>query len=291
MRRKHGQDKLVDALISQVETIDLTADAPGCSTVSDNRPVPQNPVSTTSSTISTTASKSTTSPASETPPLSSSSQNGVPGPQQPVNKDQASSTSSYPPAKPPPPSASAVAAAASVPLDDSEAAKAPPADLLLPGGFKLAGTVASKLYTHQVVGVQWLWSLHTSRKGGILADDMGLGKTMQCAAFLAAVLRGGLAKRALIVAPKTLLDHWEKELRGCGLRGQVHSFYSTSVVERNHALAAVTKRGGVLLTTYGMVLHNSDSLKLDCAEELQGECEGLGHQQGSQPSQCSLYMS
>lgn len=38
--------------------------------------------------------------------------------------------------------------------------------------------------------------------------NQGLGKTMQCSAFLAGSLGAGAARRALIVAPKTLLAHW-----------------------------------------------------------------------------------
>ncbi|GFH27570.1 helicase ATP-binding domain-containing protein [Haematococcus lacustris] len=45
-----------------------------------------------------------------------------------------------------------------------------------------------------------------------LYAHQGLGKTMQCSAFLTGLLGSRLAKRALIIAPKTLLLHWEKEL-------------------------------------------------------------------------------
>ena len=60
--------------------------------------------------------------------------------------------------------------------------------------FRLAGRIAGKLYAHQVKGVQWLWSLHAMKKGGILADDMGLGKTLQCSAFLTGMLHSGLIR-------------------------------------------------------------------------------------------------
>lgn len=99
------------------------------------------------------------------------------------------------------------------------------------------------------------------QKGGILADDMGLGKTMQCAAFLAGSLRSNQAVRALVVAPKTLLAHWEKELRVCGMAARTHSFYGSSEGERAAALRTITGRGGVMLTTYGMVLHNAQQLR------------------------------
>lgn len=137
----------------------------------------------------------------------------------------------------------------------------PSEDFTLDGGFRLPARVAGKLYPHQSEGLRWLWSLHLRKEGGILADDMGLGKTMQCSAFLAGSLGAGAARRALVVAPKTLLAHWEKELGACGLRSQTHRFYGTSDGERQAALRALTsRRGGVLLTTYGMVLHNAEAL-------------------------------
>lgn len=43
----------------------------------------------------------------------------------------------------------------------------------------------------------------------------GLGKTMQCSAFLAGSLGAGAARRALVVAPKTLLAHWWVNLVLC----------------------------------------------------------------------------
>ncbi|KAF6255378.1 P-loop containing nucleoside triphosphate hydrolase protein [Scenedesmus sp. NREL 46B-D3] len=159
------------------------------------------------------------------------------------------------------------------------AAAASAGALVLEGGFCLDSKVACKLYPHQVQGVKWLWGLHRMRKGGILADDMGLGKTMQCSGFLAGALQRSRhgnafgttsssssasssgAVRAMIVAPKTLLSHWEKELRVCGMGPRSHCFHGSSEGERAAALRAVTGRGGVLLTTYGMVLHNAAQLR------------------------------
>ena len=62
------------------------------------------------------------------------------------------------------------------------------------GEFRLSSRVATRLYSHQKEGLQWLWSLHSMQKGGILGDDMGLGKTLQCAAFLAGMLQSKLLK-------------------------------------------------------------------------------------------------
>ena len=44
----------------------------------------------------------------------------------------------------------------------------------------------------------------------------------------------------------------------CGLGSRTHNYYTSSESERNQALRAVASPsgGGVMLTTYGMVLHN-----------------------------------
>ena len=114
--------------------------------------------------------------------------------------------------------------------------------------YKLPGNIAKMLYPHQCDGLKWLWSLHCQGKGGILGDDMGLGKTMQVrkgsncmlisyieiielwmfglfnvqiSGYLAGLFNSRLIRRALIVAPKTLLSHWIKELTTVGLSDKI----------------------------------------------------------------------
>ena len=136
--------------------------------------------------------------------------------------------------------------------------------------FELAGDLAARLYDHQRDGVRWMWNLQLLGRGGILADDMGLGKTLQVAAFASGLLRSGAARRFLVLAPTTLLPHWHKEFIVAGLRDGVnlHKFAGGgSKADRDRALSKVRAHGGVLLTTYGMVLHNDDSLGAPASEE------------------------
>ena len=136
--------------------------------------------------------------------------------------------------------------------------------------FELAGALASRLYDHQRDGVRWMWNLQLQGRGGILADDMGLGKTLQVAAFAAGLLRSRAAKRVLCLAPTTLLPHWGKEFVVAGLVEGVNLFKYAgggSKSERDKALRAVTERGGVLLSTYGMVTHNDVALGAPESEE------------------------
>jgi SNF2 family DNA or RNA helicase len=127
--------------------------------------------------------------------------------------------------------------------------------------FRLSPKLSSTLYPHQIEGVTWLYGLWKVGAGGILADDMGLGKTMQTAAFLSGLLTNKLASRALILAPTTLIATWEKELKACGLGAITHQYYGAPA-ERERALRRVVgpRSRGVILTTYGMVLHNAEML-------------------------------
>ncbi|KAF8118488.1 hypothetical protein N665_0005s0245 [Sinapis alba] len=127
--------------------------------------------------------------------------------------------------------------------------------------YTLRGKIATMLYPHQREGLKWLWSLHIQGKGGILGDDMGLGKTMQICSFLAGLFHSKLIKRALVVAPKTLLPHWMKELATVGLSQMTREYYGTSVKAREYDLNHILQGKGVLLTTYDIVRNNTKALQ------------------------------
>ncbi|KAK9292143.1 hypothetical protein L1049_020102 [Liquidambar formosana] len=126
--------------------------------------------------------------------------------------------------------------------------------------YKLPGKIAKMLYPHQRDGLRWLWSLHCQGKGGILGDDMGLGKTMQICGFLVGLFNSHLIKRVLIVAPKTLLPHWIKELSAVGLSEKTREYFGTCAKARQYELQYILQDKGVLLTTYDIVRNNSKSL-------------------------------
>ncbi|KAJ4950878.1 hypothetical protein NE237_027710 [Protea cynaroides] len=130
--------------------------------------------------------------------------------------------------------------------------------------YTLPGKIAKMLFPHQRDGLKWLWALHCHGKGGILGDDMGLGKTMQMCSFLAGLFHSGLIKRALVVAPKTLLSHWIKELSLVGLGDKTREYFGSCVKAREYELRYILQDKGVLLTTYDIVRNNSKSLRGDC---------------------------
>jgi SNF2 family DNA or RNA helicase len=66
----------------------------------------------------------------------------------------------------------------------------------------------SPLRPYQWEGVSFL----ARSEIALLADEMGLGKTVQTITAMRLVLRNTLSKRALIIAPASLLLNWEQEL-------------------------------------------------------------------------------
>lgn len=70
------------------------------------------------------------------------------------------------------------------------------------------------LRPYQRGGIHWLTWLQQNRIHGILADDMGLGKTLQAIVTIRyAYEQTANCQHSLIVAPKSVLTHWEREFR------------------------------------------------------------------------------
>ncbi len=70
------------------------------------------------------------------------------------------------------------------------------------------------LRPYQQDGFEWLQFLREQGLGGILADDMGLGKTIQTLCHLFTEKKEGRANLpCLILAPKSVVPNWEKEVK------------------------------------------------------------------------------
>ncbi|KAM7017671.1 DNA excision repair protein ERCC-6-like isoform 2-T2 [Tautogolabrus adspersus] len=128
-------------------------------------------------------------------------------------------------------------------------------------GLMLFKDLHDKLYDYQRNGVAFLYSLYRDgRKGGILADDMGLGKTIQVISFLSGMYDNELVKNALLVMPTSLITNWTKEFAKWTPGMRVKEFHGTSKGERTRNLEKVQRRGGVIITTYTMLMNNWQQL-------------------------------
>lgn len=66
----------------------------------------------------------------------------------------------------------------------------------------------------QILGLNWIISLYENGINGILADEMGLGKTIQTIAFLGFLKEfKNIHGPHLIIAPKSTLGNWLKEIK------------------------------------------------------------------------------
>ncbi|GLD68454.1 DNA excision repair protein ERCC-6-like protein [Lates japonicus] len=128
-------------------------------------------------------------------------------------------------------------------------------------GLMLFKELHDKLYDYQRNGVAFLYSLYRDgRKGGILADDMGLGKTIQVISFLSGMYDHELVKHSLLVMPTSLITNWTKEFAKWTPGMRVKEFHGTSKGERTRNLEKVQRRGGVIITTYTMLMNNWQQL-------------------------------
>ncbi|XP_030065535.1 DNA excision repair protein ERCC-6-like [Microcaecilia unicolor] len=139
---------------------------------------------------------------------------------------------------------------------------------VLDSGLMIYKDLYSKLYQYQKEGVAFLYNLYKcDRKGSILADDMGLGKTIQIIAFLSGMFDAELTKYVLLVMPTTLISNWAKEFAKWTPGMRVHEFHGTSKNERTKNLEKIQRKGGIIITTYQMLINNWQQLSSYNARE------------------------
>lgn len=120
--------------------------------------------------------------------------------------------------------------------------------------------------TYQIEGINFLWVLRKLGVGGaIIADDSGLGKTLQVIAFLA-VLKHVQRNTGphLVVAPVSLLQHWEQELaRWCPSFNAVVYHGSKNEEFCDESRERKRTRFEILITSYSIFEGNSLQMKKD----------------------------
>ncbi|KNE71001.1 hypothetical protein AMAG_20272 [Allomyces macrogynus ATCC 38327] len=70
-----------------------------------------------------------------------------------------------------------------------------------------------ELKPYQVDGLNWLLCNWCARTSCVLAGEMGLGKTVQIVAFVQYLVTRYMRYPALVVAPNSTLEHWDREFR------------------------------------------------------------------------------
>jgi len=113
------------------------------------------------------------------------------------------------------------------------------------------------LRPYQRAGIHWLDWLRHNQLHGILADDMGLGKTIQSLSVLRlAYEETGSKQHTLVIAPKSVLLHWEREIR------KVFGFFRTYVYHGSNRKQRFFKSSlpYIFITTYGTVLRDAEEL-------------------------------
>ncbi|XP_020113773.1 probable chromatin-remodeling complex ATPase chain isoform X1 [Ananas comosus] len=101
--------------------------------------------------------------------------------------------------------------------EDEECLKEEEDALAGAGGTRLVSQpscIQGKMRDYQLAGLNWLIRLYENGINGILADEMGLGKTLQTISLLGYLHEfRGITGPHMVVAPKSTLGNWMKEIR------------------------------------------------------------------------------
>lgn len=121
-----------------------------------------------------------------------------------------------------------------------------------PNGF------VGQLYPYQLNGFWWLRMVSGEGLGCILADQMGLGKTAQLIALMAAERAEKPGLTSLVVAPATLLENWNRELRkfAPSLRVRLHRGMGRSGLPSN------LRDADVVVTSYDTAVRDLPIMRM-----------------------------
>lgn len=83
---------------------------------------------------------------------------------------------------------------------------------------------------------------------------MGLGKTVQVATLCKGLFDSEQIRKVLVVVPATMKSYWETELlKWCSDVDNIMQFDDKKRSDRELQIKTLKKRGGILVTSYGMV--------------------------------------
>jgi hypothetical protein len=114
------------------------------------------------------------------------------------------------------------------------------------------------LYPYQRAGIHWLDWLFNNHLHGLLADDMGLGKTLQSISLLhRAYEQTNSRQHSLILAPKSVIHHWKRELDRFFPNIRTYEYHGAS--RRKDYLNAVEPI--IFISTYETITNDLEILK------------------------------
>lgn len=118
--------------------------------------------------------------------------------------------------------------------------------------------ILADLYPYQINGWHWLGFIIRENLGGLLSDEMGLGKTIQVISALRDPGESRFRKRALVVAPGSILENWIREiakfcpdLKTCKHHGAVRTGRPMELEEFD-----------IVVTSYDIVVRDLSLLKM-----------------------------
>ncbi len=115
------------------------------------------------------------------------------------------------------------------------------------------------LRPYQLGGLSWLLFLRKHGFGGILADDMGLGKTVQVLALFQKIKeQSGEFPQSLIVAPRSVLNNWDREAQKFVPDLPVYIHHGSSRIKSDREWPTVN---GMAVTTYATMRRDVEWLR------------------------------
>jgi SWI/SNF-related matrix-associated actin-dependent regulator of chromatin subfamily A containing DEAD/H box 1 len=116
-----------------------------------------------------------------------------------------------------------------------------------------------KLKDYQVVALNWLNLMYSSRVSPILADEMGLGKTACVIAFISHLWEQGKRGTHLIIVPGSTLENWIREFKRFSPQINVYAYHGSQAERREMRFEIVDNKPEVIVTTYDMAQNKEDN--------------------------------
>ncbi|KAI3842184.1 hypothetical protein MKX03_036018 [Papaver bracteatum] len=149
--------------------------------------------------------------------------------------------------------------------EDEEYLKEEEDSLGAAGGTRLLtqpSCIQGKMRDYQLAGLNWMIRLYENGINGILADEMGLGKTLQTISLMGYLHEfRGITGPHMVVAPKSTLGNWMKEIRRfCPILRAVKFLGNPD--ERKHIRENLLVAGkfDVCVTSFEMAIKEKSSL-------------------------------